>query len=662
MNFAHPAWFFLIALIPLLVIGALLTSRLRRAQWAEFAASRLRAALVRSQGGLHRVFAFAFLLAALAAIIIALARLQGDAGVRVEKSSGHNVMIALDLSRSMRVADVKPDRLSQAKIVIEELLDAMPDERFGLIGFAGEAYTYAPLTIDHAAVRETVAQIDETWAPTGGSNIRKAVRLAIETLKKTGQSNNALVLISDGEKHDGDLEATITEAKRAGVYILAVGVGTENGDYVPNDKLPNRRAVDRSGKPIISRLQPEVLSSLANGTNGRFAIAGTGLDIPAMVRSVIKDLDAFQSEGRKRRIAVEFYQWFVLPAIVLLMISIVVGTRWRRTAAAIPLLAMFFSIDTARGDEVAQAKRDLKAGRNEEAAHGYRNITDVPAPPVGLDDKPWLERMGHSLKKHSVTPLRERKALFEHGRGEAEYRRGDHNEAIAGFSGSLLSSDPAVRARGHFGIGNSLFQTGWFTLAAAPYSPPEKPGFETFDQLVHAYLAAITSALFAPPAEEGPSIAALKDLITNWTDAVRHFEAAAEIYGDWVSPSPRQNAELTTAYLKRLQELLKEMEQQAQQQGRMQGPGQPGEGEGGGNDEKQENDGDGDPKDGKNGDKNKDQGPPKEPDDGSGAGKDRKPGETPEEHARRKLKENSDLERGPVSPGQHELRNPEKDW
>ncbi len=207
MKFAQPAWLVLLVLLPLLGVAAVFVARLRRKQWAAFVAPRLRGVLLKRGSPLPRWFALLFLLAACAAIIIALARPQGDAGTRTEKSLGRNVLIALDLSRSMRVRDVKPDRLAQAKMVIYELLDAMPNERVGLIGFAGTAYVYAPLTVDHGAVRETVEQIDETWAPLGGSDLAAAVRLATDTLKKTGQKNNALVILSDGEKHEGDLDA-----------------------------------------------------------------------------------------------------------------------------------------------------------------------------------------------------------------------------------------------------------------------------------------------------------------------------------------------------------------------------------------------------------------------------------------------------------------------
>src|SRR5690606_15930540 len=104
-------------------------------------------------------------------------------------------------------------------------------------------YLYAPLTVDHPAVRETVEQIDENWAPVGGSDLASAVRLATETLRETGQKNNALVILSDGEEHEGDIDAMLAEAARSGVYIFAIGVGTPEGGIVPGR--------DREGTPMF---------------------------------------------------------------------------------------------------------------------------------------------------------------------------------------------------------------------------------------------------------------------------------------------------------------------------------------------------------------------------------------------------------------------------
>src|ERR1035437_3427917 len=115
---------------------------------------------------------------------------------------------------------------------------------------------------------------------------------------------NALVILSDGEELEGEVQREITEAKRSGIFILAIGVGTEDGDYVPSPDFHDHRMIGRNGQPVISRLQPEVLRQLASQTQGRYAVAGSGVDLPAMVQDAIKDLDAFEMDGRARNTAI----------------------------------------------------------------------------------------------------------------------------------------------------------------------------------------------------------------------------------------------------------------------------------------------------------------------------------------------------------------------
>jgi len=653
VKFAQPAWLVLLVLLPLLGVAALLVARLRRKQWAAFVAPRLRSVLVKRGSPLPRWFALLFLLAACAAILIALARPQGDDGTRTEKTLGRNLLIALDLSRSMRVRDVKPDRLAQAKLVIFELLDAMPNERVGLIGFAGTSYVYAPLTVDHGAVRETVEQIDESWMPLGGSDLASAVRLATDTLKKTGQKNNALVILSDGEQHQGDLEQMITEAERSGVFILAIGVGTEDGDYVPNPDFPDNRMVDRDGQPVISRLQPGVLRKLASETKGRYAVAGIGMDIPAMVKSAIKDLDAFEMEGRERSVFLEFYQWLVLPAIVFLIASILAGTRWRGVNVTVLAATVFLTPSFVRADAVAAAKQALQQQRYLDARDAY-----------------------HKLAQGVTLP--DRRARFHLGEANAAYLGKDYKTARSAFSRALLSADPAVRANSFVGMGNTLFQLGWQSLADESYpgDSQQAPSLETFDTLVKARLAKLKESADPAQAEAG-GYARMDSLITNWADAVRHFDSALA-----AEPSNKMalsNKKTALIYLKRLAELLEQDQQQTEDSlpQPQPGEGKPEKGEGDPKEKPEGQDGDdtgpkppgdkgqGDqePKDGAGDDK-------ENPADKAGDKKDDKesekgktdPGETPEERARRILKENADLEKGPLTPGRREFREPEKDW
>lgn len=666
MHLAAPAWLVLLALLPLLGTGALLVARLRRKQWAEFVAPRLRKTLLRRSNPLPRWLSLAFLCAACAALIVAIARPQGDATTKAERSIGRNVLIAIDLSRSMRVKDVKPDRLAQAKIVVYELLDALPNERIGLIGFAGSAHLFAPLTIDHGAVRETVEQMDETWVPLGGSNLASALRLAIATLKETGQKNNALILLSDGEKHDGSLTPVLEEAKKSGVYIFAIGVGTEDGAYVPNPDFPNSNMVDRNGKLVLSRLQPEVLRRIASATNGRYALAGSGTDIPAMVSLAAKDLDSFEMQGRERRIAIEFYQWLVLPAIVFLMVAVVTGTRWRgvRTATAqlavIPLFAMLPG--NARASETSNAADGL--------------VTE--ATPSGRDD---------FRKLADATRIPERAARYRLGEGTAAYRGKDFKDAREAFSGALLSSDSKVVAAAHFGLANCLFQLGWESLtgSAYPAAADAVPDLARFDELVANRLAQMLKAE-APPDADTPGLAPIEELIINWADAIKHYDSA--IILDSNNQDLRHNRTLAFTYLKRLRDLLEKEREQTQQSipepQPVPQPGSPGEtGEDGEpkSHEKGSADDSGKPKSpGNQGDtgeqpkdkpgdkpdenphKDGDKGPPKDGDKQADDKEAARPDETPEDHARRILGENADLEKGPLRSGRIEYNKPEKDW
>ena len=305
-------------------------------------------------------------------------------------------MIALDLSRSMRVTDIKPDRLSQAKVIIYELLESMPNERFGLIGFAGSSYVYAPLTIDRAAVRETAEQIDENWATVGGSNLSSAVELAIETLRKTGQRNNALVLISDGEQHDGRLASLASEAEQAGVYVVAIGVGTPDGGFVPDPNAPDQQMADQDGRPVLSRLHDEGLRELAKETGGRFALAGSGTDVTSIVKSVVGDLDAFEVESRERKVVVEFYQWFTLPAILFLMAALFIGTRWRgiapRPAAALLAIAFLTGTASSRADQVSSARSALRDQNYSSAQAEYHKLAEK----ARLDGRRALYQFGEA--------------------------------------------------------------------------------------------------------------------------------------------------------------------------------------------------------------------------------------------------------------------------
>lgn len=693
MTFAAPGWLALFLLLPLLVTGAVLMARTRAKQWSAFVAPRLRQRLLKRSSPVPRWISFACLILASSLLIIALARPQSAQGTRNEAVLGRNILFALDLSRSMKTSDVQPDRLTQAKAACFELLDALPNDRIGLVGFAGTPYLFAPLTVDHAAIRETLTEIDVDWIPTGGSNLASGLELGIETLKATGTRQNALILMSDGEEHIGRITEIAETAVAAGIEVIPIGFGTTEGDFIPDPSFSDGRFRDRDGREVISRLEPAALERVATVTGGRFAIATSGADIPAMVEAAVADLDRVQLMGRETTVLVEYYQWFLLPAILLIIASIVFATRWRGInpqfpgpqGASVTIIAALFaaSISNAPAGILDDARQAMSDARYDEAVSAY----------------------GLLAEKYQDT---EEGFRFSLAQGTAAYESKDWPTARGAFSEALRSDDSAVRSAAHHGLGNTLFQIGWQRLTDGPAYPELRESEPTDEEEEPEAMDRLSDALLDMPSDEEARTDDLmagfelmvkerlaewmaeeneeddrsrgserfNNLLTDWSDSIKHHRAASGV------DAAKHNRKLTLTYLEKIREILDQTNENAQQiqavpeQG--EGEPQPGEGdqegepeEGDGGEEGEEEGDQGsngdDPEEGGDGGEERDTG--EEPDNGDSkesekesTDKEPRPGETPEEAARRILNENADMQKGALSPGRIRFQRPEKDW
>lgn len=655
MNLANPAWLIVWIALPILAIIAVLLARFKGQPWEQLAAERLRGRLIRNDHSLPRWLAMGFLLAAMAALAFALARPQGDAGVKTETAKGRNVLIALDLSRSMRVTDVSPDRLSQSKILIYEIIESLKGDRVGLVGFAGTPYLFAPLTIDHGALKETIEQIDEQWVPMGGSDVAAAIKMATATLKETGQKNNLLILVSDGEENEGDLDPIIAEAESAGVRIFSIGVGTEDGGFVPHPDFSGGFLLDETGSKVLSRLQTDLLRKLSTSTGGRYVVAGSGGDIPAMIEVAVQGMDVFEMESGETRVLIEFFQWAVLPGIVFLMAAIVAGTRWRPITVAVMGASLFLFTGNLQANDLRDAKAAFSEGRYDEARDTYRSLA--------------AEKSGDAAAKLRL------------GEGLSAYEAKDLRGARTAYSEALLSTEDKVVSEAHEGLGNTLFQLGWMGISGNRYPTGKAvPDMEKFDELVRDQLQKMQEGS-VPENGETNGYIRIEAVMVNWSDAVRHYRSA--IAKNPKDDKPVRNEEMTMAYLIRLAELLEEEKQETAQEMQQQQQQQPQDGEGEGDEKGDPKDGEGsgEQKDGEKGDqkespdsknpdgKNKNEGKgdkgdkPEETDEGEKPeDSSANPNESPEDEARRKLKENSDIEKGPLSSGRRGFRIPKKDW
>ena len=263
---------------------------------------------------------FILLLLAFSAVVIGWANLQKGTGTETTQRKGLDVMIALDVSKSMLAKDIQPDRLTRAKQLISAMLDKMKNDRVGLVVFAGKAYLQVPLTIDYSAVKMLLQNINPDMVPTQGTVISEAVDMATQSFSQKERKYKSLIVISDGEDHDEAVIEKVKEARDAGVVIHTVGIGSPEGAtlFDPSTKAVK---VDNEGKPIVSKLNENELKSIASAGDGTYSLLR---NTDAVASRLVDEIDGMEQKSLG---AVSFnsyasyFQYFLIIAFVLLLVE-----------------------------------------------------------------------------------------------------------------------------------------------------------------------------------------------------------------------------------------------------------------------------------------------------------------------------------------------------
>jgi Ca-activated chloride channel family protein len=496
--FAHPAWLpaGVAACLCLLWLWHRYDARQHTAL-ARFVSSHLRAQLTQSVSLGRRRTQRAFTLAALALLFVALA--GPLVGYRWEQISrrGIEIIFAVDTSRSMSTPDVKPDRLTRAKLAIEDFTNELDGDAVGLVAFAGDAFLVCPITLDYGAFHESLNAIDMTTIPRGGTNIASAIREAQAALRRRPASDKILLLVTDGEDLEGDaLIAAQAAARQDGLKIYTVGVGTAQGDLIPLNvnATPNGGSVknggfvkDESGGFVKSRLDEPALKAIAAATGGQYAPLGAqGQGFEAIYRGSLAPLLKHDLASRQQKVYIQRYQWPLAGSLALLLLSLLIGTRRRigvrrrdplsaRPALAGPaavslpavsvliLLSAIAPAGAVRASS-ASAEEAYKKGDFETAAREYAAAAQ------------------HSPKK----------PMLQFNVGTAAYRAGQFPQAAKAFQESISRAPSGDAGRladqedAYYNLGNTLYRTGQKTEDSAPQQT-----LQTWTQAVKAYDTAL---------------------------------------------------------------------------------------------------------------------------------------------------------------------------
>ncbi len=272
---------------------------------------------------------------ALALLVLALARPQWGFHWEEVRRKGLDLMVVLDTSRSMLASDIKPTRLQQAKWGIRDLLRNLRGDRVGLVPFAGSSILQCPLTIDYAAFAMTLDDVYSGIIPKGGTALEQALRTAIAAFPADRTADRVVLLITDGEDHEGDPLALLPELKEKGIRVYTIGIGTLEGEMVPGADGQGAYFKDRQGQIVKTALKEDVLQKLALGTGGtyvRSAPGDTGLE--RVFNESIANLQRSEQENRTAKIYEERFVWAIAAALLLLAWEALLGDRRKNHAEA----------------------------------------------------------------------------------------------------------------------------------------------------------------------------------------------------------------------------------------------------------------------------------------------------------------------------------------
>ncbi len=472
MRFSHPWW------LPAGALGCLLLIVLwyrydarQKTALEKFVAGHLEPELTRSLSLAGRRARRGSYLAAVACLFLAL---SGPlVGYRWEEITrrGYDIVFAIDTSRSMATDDVKPDRLTRAKLAIDDFTAQLDGDAVGIVAFAGRAFLVCPITLDYGAFRESLSLIDTHTIPRGGTNISSAIREAQSALERRPGSDKVLILVTDGEDLEGDsLAAARDAARRDGMKIYTVGVGTPAGELIPVPSDQGGGFVkDDAGALVKSRLDEAALKAIAAASGGIYAPLGTqGEGLEEIFKAVFGSVAKHDLEFRRRKVYIERYQWPLAASVALLFASLLIGTRRRvgvrrvAGAAAVPGMLLLAALPIG-------AARSAGANPNSDEENGA-----------------------------------------------VDYRSGRFFDAAKAFQQSIgraPSSDAqrlAIQEDAYYNLGNALYRTGQMTEKSDP-----KTTLEKWTEAVKAYETALQ--LRADDADSKYN----RDLVKRKIDALR---------------------------------------------------------------------------------------------------------------------------------------------
>ncbi len=386
LRFQHTEYLLALAAIPVLVLLYFIALRWKKKTIKKIGDERLVKEMIKNYSPQRFAVKFLLIVTAFASTVFALANLRSPKGSEKVSRNGIDVMIALDVSKSMLAQDIKPTRLDRAKQAIGKLIDKLNNDRIGIVVFAGKAYLQMPLTGDHGAAKMYLSSATPDIVPTQGTVIGEALKMCYASFNTKEKKYKSVILISDGEDHDEEATKVAAQMAAEGVMINTVGIGSAEGAEII-DAATNEAKKDNEGNTVITKLNEAGLQAIAEKGNGIYQLYNNSDDVVAKLDAQLSSMDQRTVTEDSLVNYESFFQYFLLLSLLLLVIESFISERISiskikgiavNKAAFLPLafcILPFFSV--AQDDKAIIKKGNDAYNKNEfdKAAEQYQKVT-----------------------------------------------------------------------------------------------------------------------------------------------------------------------------------------------------------------------------------------------------------------------------------------------
>jgi Ca-activated chloride channel family protein len=317
-------YFWLLCLIPVLIVLFLGLSYWRYRAQKKYAAKQMLGLLIPDRSWFKPILKLVTVCLGIVFLVLALVNLKAGEKIETVNREGVDIVFAVDVSKSMLAEDIAPNRLEKSQRLVTEIINNLASDRIGLIAYAGSAVPQLPITTDYGSAKMFLQSLNTELISSQGTAINEAIQLAESYYSDDTEAAKILVIISDGEDHEGESVAVAEAAAEKGIRIITIGVGTEAGARIPikRDGIVREFKKDRDGKTVMTKLHPETLKEISEAGNGVYIDGTVTATVIEELKKELSGIDKVAFESQQYSDFESQFQWFLGFGLFFLFLDI----------------------------------------------------------------------------------------------------------------------------------------------------------------------------------------------------------------------------------------------------------------------------------------------------------------------------------------------------